>query len=251
MDALVLQLQAITERLSKLDDINTIVTQLSVLNENVSDMNTTILRQGEKIDMCVKNITDLKQENETLHVRISELESKLKSTTSEAVQEMQSRIIRQNNVILLGVDESTSAENQVAEILNDITPGYINFESTQRLGHATSKKPRPLKVIFNNPSDALRLLKAKSKIPRTKYPNLQLKNDKTPLQIKECSEAYNEMLRRKKAGENVALRFLNNTPTVVVVRNKRGREDSPDHNAPKSSKKGFPPLPSQLNVQQS
>uniref|UniRef100_A0A1Y1JZ86 L1 transposable element RRM domain-containing protein n=1 Tax=Photinus pyralis TaxID=7054 RepID=A0A1Y1JZ86_PHOPY len=247
--ALSLQLEAIAGKLSKLDDINTIVLQLTQLNHNVSEMQSTILQQGEKIDKCVQNIYNLKQENVVLHKKIAELEIKLNSSKSEVFQEMHSRMIRERNVIMLGIDEAVEEEDQINEILKDISLGHINFEYVLRVGKPTAAKPRPLKVIFKNANDALKVLKSKSKIPREKFPVLQIKNDKTPLQMKECKEAYAEMERRKNLGENVSLRFFNNTPTIVV-NSKRSREyNSPEINAPKNSRKNIPAQQSSSNRQ--
>ena len=57
------QLAAITAQLSKLDKIDTIVTQL---NQNVSEMKTTISEQRQKIESCTENIMNLKQVNAAL-----------------------------------------------------------------------------------------------------------------------------------------------------------------------------------------
>ena len=182
---------------------------------------------------------NLKQENAALQKKILDLESKLNCSSSDVLQEMEARRIKEKNVIMLGVEETAHTTNQITEILNVITLGYHKFDTSFRLGRPNSERPRPLKVVFQNPSEALRVLKSKGKIPRDKYPNLQIKNDKTPLQTKQSKEVYEEVTRRKNSGENVSMRFVNNTPIIVVNNNKRARvhSTSPELNMAKTSKK--------------
>lgn len=230
--------------------VQTILQQLSVLNQNVTDIRGMLVAQNEKLVSCVSNVERLQKDNELLQEKVKNLETQLSNTESPELvyNEVRSRLEREKNVIIIGVDENPSHVETIRQILNTMaSPNTINIQRVSRIGKPNNNKARPIKVELATKEEALLILRNKRKIPNEPYPNIKFKNDRTPKQIAELSRLYRELAQRKEAGENVIIKYINNQPRIVETyqlpsdQNKRLREedDSPKMNQPKQNKKNY------------
>lgn len=220
-----------------------ILARLNALSNKVDDIHQLLAVHGEKIEKCAENITTLQQENVELHIKVSALESKIEKQVANAYEEMKMRIEREKNVIIWGVPEG-GTDAKVEEIIETLVkPSTVNFTGCFRLGKPHPKRTRPIKVEFKDKNDATLVLRNRKKAPTEIYPNLKIKNDRTPTQIKELSALYKEVEIRNNNGENVIIRYFNGIPKITVTErksgNKRDREESesPDRRSLKKNQK--------------
>lgn len=219
-----------------------ITDQLSGLAESVKDIHKILLDQNKKIDSCMTTITILQKENSFMQTRISELEKQVKPLNSmELYCEFKSRIDREKNVIMYGVDEILDLEVAVKDILQlTLNQANVSFKKFYRIGKAQNRSnPRPVKIEFSSKESALLVLRNKDKLPKVKYPNVKVANDYTPRQKEELSLVFQELDNRKAKGENIKIKFINGHPQIVpIITTKRGRdeESSPNQSTLKINK---------------
>uniref|UniRef100_A0A1Y1MPT1 PHD-type domain-containing protein n=1 Tax=Photinus pyralis TaxID=7054 RepID=A0A1Y1MPT1_PHOPY len=170
-------------------------------------------------------ILDLKAELENI-----ERQNLLTSSSSDCenlIQEINERQRRANNIILFNIEESTSANSQdqidhdlnkavnIVGAVNVITTGIKAF----RLGRTrVSGKMRPLKVILNNPSGALVVLKSKLVLKET-FPGISISDDQTTMQRNHLQKLRTELQDRLSSGEkDITIRYIHGIPKIVPVR---------------------------------
>ncbi|CAG9764528.1 unnamed protein product [Ceutorhynchus assimilis] len=84
---------------------------------------------------------------------------------------------------------------EVQKILTEIGLQNISPKLTFRFGKANTG-PRPLKVIFSSSSDAMEVLKAKSRLTSPQYKSVTMKSDLTPRQVQHLSTLRKELQKR-------------------------------------------------------
>ncbi|KAG5878223.1 hypothetical protein JTB14_020800 [Gonioctena quinquepunctata] len=81
--------------------------QLVTLSAGMNDIRALLAEQNEKIDGSMAHIINLREENESLKVRVTDLEKKLDATSVPTIYaELTSRLDREKNVIIYGIEES-------------------------------------------------------------------------------------------------------------------------------------------------
>lgn len=182
-------------------------------------------------DSCNKSIdqfTELKLMLKSIETRLATLEAQ-PSRSSEffesVVRETKDRIQRDNNVIVYGVQEKdpeTDAKT-VKTLLKSVKPDITDIHSANimRLGAATTKKPRPIRVVFTNPFVVRDILKNKSKLASiANYKEVFLKHDQTAHQRELYAKCRESLYARLSNGEkNLRIKFINGLPSVVATHN--------------------------------
>ncbi|KAG5884254.1 hypothetical protein JTB14_011743 [Gonioctena quinquepunctata] len=138
-----------------------------------------------------------------------------------------SRLDRENNVIIYGIDESEDD----TEAVSDNLPKPPNPIRMHRLGKQDLPKIRPLKVEFSSRQEALSILVKSPKLPLKEFPNVNFKNDNTPRFREELTSMYKEIEQRRAHGENLRVKFV-----FVTPKRPREEEESPNKNAAKINK---------------
>ncbi|XP_050503548.1 uncharacterized protein LOC126882617 [Diabrotica virgifera virgifera] len=210
--------------------------QFTILNSALTDCKTQINNltdlvsaQSQTISTCVADISDLRKENQSLNNnlkalenKVIKLESKNVPTTSESVfQESYERLKRSENIIITGVPESNNTEDDISkasEILENVIPkNHFQIKSAARLGKIDLNKPRVFRITLNSRDQVLSILKNKYKVPKDKYPRINIISDSTPQQLQFISEVRNELTRRKDQGEeNLTIKYVKGQPTIVI-----------------------------------
>ncbi|KAG5885686.1 hypothetical protein JTB14_001967 [Gonioctena quinquepunctata] len=189
--------------------------QHATLSSGMNDIRASLAEQNEKIDGSMAHIINLREENESLKVRVTDLEKKLDGTSVPTIYaELTSRFDRGKNVIIYGIDESEDDTKAVSDILLELN------------------LPKPL-----NPIRMHRLVK-RPKLPLKEFSNVNFKNDYTPRFREELTSMYKEIEQRRAHGENLRVKFVSGQPTIVSANPKRPRdkEESPNKNAAKINK---------------
>lgn len=139
----------------------------------------------------------------------------------QLISEMQERKKRENNIIIVGICEQTSAkaqermlkdENDVVNIISAACQGIAKPIKVYRIGKYNPGKNRRIKICFDKPEPALTLLRNKIKFPD----NIKIYSDQTPAQQKYFQSVKDELTQRIKAGENdIIIKYINGVPTIV------------------------------------
>lgn len=156
-------------------------------------------------------------------------------STCEAADELEERKKRANNLIIINVPESSKLNQiekiqddkiQITNILNKIDSNIeINSINTLRLGSMRPDKPRPVKVILKNSTEAINILRRKNFYLTNS--TVKIFSDQTPNQRKFLSDLRQELETRIKGGEvGLTIKYMNNKPTIIRSTSKNSNTSS-------------------------
>ncbi len=138
----------------------------------------------------------------------------------EIIQESVERTFRSCNVILTNVPENTDVPDVI--IANGILECVdativVSPENVVRIGKPIQNKPRLLKVRFNNIETVRLVLRKKSALKTSRFPNVIIRDDKTPRQLNHLKQLRMELNNRNNSGENLTIKYIHNVPQIVPV----------------------------------
>lgn len=222
-----LLLSQMGEILNKLDGLSSLPADISTIKNDIAAINSAISTLEPRISDVEKRVELIEQEVNTLRA------SKPESNTIETVlEETADRTRRAHNVLLHGVPESNSkiaasrikhdndlATNMIEMFLQSAGPHPFK---TLRLGGVSSKKPRPLKIIFEKVADVADLIKNFSKeVLSQSLANVNISRDRTPIERKFLNDLRAELKKRVDAGErSLTIRYRNGVPRIVSAPSK-------------------------------
>ncbi|KAJ8666099.1 hypothetical protein QAD02_007761 [Eretmocerus hayati] len=156
---------------------------------------------------AINRITILENVHQTSNIEIQE----------QLYYEVQERMRRGENVIILGVPKSTEddfLENFLSEIVNG---KEVPFELKKcryfRIGKVNKEKSRSVKIIMDTLEHAKWLLVNQKKF--TEY-GIKFVNDKTPEQQKYLYNLGKQLDELKKGGEvNATIKYMKNRPIII------------------------------------
>jgi hypothetical protein len=189
------------------------------------------------IDFFKSQLAEIRSENTTLRNEIASLNNRVQvlenstdgsSNMSQLIQELANREICARNIIVHGLQESSS-NDPTARIASDIKLLDDNIHPCNltlpqdlklfRLGRKISGKPRPLKVVLQSKEMALSLVSVFNSHKRTQSVpanSISISRDRTLLERQEIRRVYTELENRKKNGEhNISIKYRNGIPLIV------------------------------------
>lgn len=171
--------------------------------------------------------------SETTHLKnqVQQLEEKFQQQTvsqtklelEPAIQEMQERERRAQNLLIFGVEESNLPDPEqklafdldkatsIIRKINGLTePAKVKIT---RIGRYEANKKRPIRATFPTKEEALQVLRLKSKLEQGET---YIKYDLTPNQRTYLKTVISELETRKAGGEtDLTIKYQNNTPKIV------------------------------------
>lgn len=138
----------------------------------------------------------------------------------ELIQESVERTLRACNVILTNVPENTEVPDVIIAngILECIDTAIVaSPENVMRIGKPIQNKPRLLKVRFKNVETARQVLRKKSALKASQFPNVVIRDDKTPRQLTHLKQLRMELHNRNNNGENLTIRYIHNVPQIIPI----------------------------------
>lgn len=201
--------------------------QMTKLLNKLSNLSGTMLDVGVKVGILEGQV---KSYEHMVSSKVIEPNSSHESSNSsnltmcEAADELEERKKRSKNLIIFNFPES-SACSQIDKITDDTTRisttlTTLNSTITQanittfRLGIKKPDKSRPLKVILDNPTQAIDILRKKNNI--TEYPGIKIYSDQTPAQRNYLANLRLTLDQRTQNGETgLTIKYKNNKPTIV------------------------------------
>lgn len=241
------QLPIITSQIQQLQSDNSNLTgsveELQVLRVRMEKIEVQIRNVDENIIQTSQSYADvLKRQNETetLKSNLSKLEVAVNNIKSQedlpgrraniepTIEELKERDKRACNVLFFGVAESDMLDKnerircESENIKNLIASIDINVQTDQikvlRLGRYQPEKIRPVKVIFESKETALRVLKRRTNLDRSRA--VYIKSDQTPMQRKYLKDLIRELESRTEKGEtDLRIKYLNSMPKIIKVKN--------------------------------
>lgn len=242
----------VTDALGQINDsLSKIFTELASINTtqkaiaaDVARCNATLEAHTTQIEMnsihiedCTAKIAAVSAGSVTVAAEVNELRLKVASIESniasqdtntldeESMREAAERVRRSSNLILRGLPESVSAEDEriherhrIEEILRCVDPLSVSSVSAVcRLGPAR-ESPRPIKICFNDSRVPIALLRNKSKLLSSRFNKISLSDDKTPRQLKQLADLRKELKRRQESGDSgCTIKYIKGTPTIVTL----------------------------------
>ncbi|KAF6203362.1 hypothetical protein GE061_003780 [Apolygus lucorum] len=230
---------------------------------NKDELKGLITSLGSKVDACVAGLQSLttrvdkiKNDFDTKYAAVNERLNTLESAGSDpsgsrecplnvedSMAEIEERRRRASNVILFDIPESATADavgaagddlRAIEEALSKLKPEFSGLvDRFFRIGRVNQDKVRPLKVIFDSPSTATKVLATN----RATHPRLlSISSDKTPTQQAYLTKLRNTLKSRMEAGENnLTIRYVSGVPRIVTL--------SSNHLPSQQSKNGNPKQP--------
>lgn len=169
------------------------------------------------VPKLIKKVDDLQEEVKKLKVLI-QTGPNTTMPEDEIINELQERQKRRNNVMVFNLPEPQNRALdliKVKEIFLELTNEDLNILRVVRLGKPNKNGHRALKVVFNDAEDANKVIRAKKDILRGKA--ISVNADLTQLQIKTWNKLKEEMEVRRKAGENVVVKYFNGVPKITKI----------------------------------
>ncbi len=125
------------------------------LQQSLKGMKESFELWRQKVD---NDIATLQSNQINLNERVSALEGadadldreKLLKDVRDEFQEQRQKIIRLNNIVLMGVEESANGVKLAEELLKLIVPNWVGPLVEIRVGDPAGKLPRPIRVSLSN-----------------------------------------------------------------------------------------------------
>lgn len=198
--------------------------------------------KDDRIDALEKEVSELRNniqsfKNREPSVALSEgSPSDLQASTKQfdPFNEINERYSRSKNIIIFNINESQSLspeersdhdKTHVVQTLQKLElDGNVDFKVV-RIGRPSSK-PRPVKVIFADPSMVTKCLQNKRKLAGCR---LSVKPDLTLMQRNKIKMVFDELNKRKADGESdLTVRYRDGNPYIAKTRsqNRSSNESS-------------------------
>lgn len=231
--------------LNELKNLSAVVNSLVQKVDNIKS--TELAEIKSEVKTVTSKLTSIENRLNASEKRIDDLESKVNAISTSPVgpnvalspelvlAELNDRNSRASNIIVYNLPEA-SANNEAAAKLSDndllvklisTFATHVNTSNlkTYRLGGPQSKKPRPIKVVLENPSDVNKFFSsldtAKAKEVDPLLSEISVSRDKTPREREYLSSLRTELDDRTKAGErNLTIKYKNGIPQIVKKQSK-------------------------------
>lgn len=159
------------------------------------------------------NFVQVSNRLDGIDASLASLESARASDKEEVIVELREREKRACNVILFNLQPD--GDKSVLDVTNDIFGKIPDFPKAKSCFRFTSGRGaiKPIKVIFNDKSEALFVLRNKVKLAPF---GLTVKNDCTAAQLEYLKRVRREIDNRIGNGESdITIRFVNEVPRIV------------------------------------
>ncbi len=194
-----------------LDDIkNTIESSKTEILSFVKSENEKLLSLVASLS---KRVDDLEVKNSKLVAECKALKNQASRSIDFAVEELDQRKKRENNIVIFGLEESVGSlddmkrydKEQIVSLAGSLEVDDLNIVDTRRLGKQMGK--RPLQVRFHDSKSKLNMIRRSKLLAKNaKYRRVFISPDLTRLQQSQRKEILNELSVRRENGEDVVIR---------------------------------------------
>ena len=202
-----------------LSDIKSLIDNLRV--EVINTLKDEVRNLKETISSLQLNIKALKEDNQRIHEKYSEVDAELRSlqaqqaeATFAITEEVEARLRRRCNVVISGLPESPSNDDdksdssKCAKLFEDIGQDATGIVSTYRVGKPSPHKPRLLKVKCEDIELRNSVLKHAKELRNSvliQHRNIYINPDRTLIEQARFKALMTELKQRKANHENVVI----------------------------------------------
>lgn len=239
-----------SSKLATMTDANSIKQQvggssmesiLGELKQSMDSMHTKFDNFSQQLKEVQDKVRNLEDGQVDLAGKVSVLETtsatKMELSASQAeLKEELERIRRASNVMMFGVEETEDGMRLADAVLRLILPHRTDHFVMHRQITKSTAKPRPLKVLLNNPGErnmALSNRKLMKGIPE--YKSISVQPDRTKIQRTENAEKYKQKLKDlendrvlRSHGKRGADQMEGKEVLITEPHSKVARKDGPD-----------------------
>lgn len=224
--ALSAQLNVMLDKMSNLatkDEIKTVTDGIALVNSSLTNINKKL----EELEPRLKATED---RLDIIEERLDRLQAGPTSSGPESViEELNDRSNRARNVLLFNITENKSNDVSVrvkhdnviaGKLIAIVLPNQTIKFKTIRVGKPNRDKHRPLKVIFNDDTDARNFIThfAEEEVKKLDdiFANISISRDRTVQERQYLKNLRSELDRRIKGGEKgLTIRYRNGIPVIV------------------------------------
>ena len=162
-------MQTILQKLSKLDTLDVIQTDVHSIKTSMNDLQQSLFSTQQELVEAKGELKELKRDCDVLRSEVGELREKTEHLESRLIK--MNQYSRRENMIVKGVRETDGedCEKTVKDLfLEKLGVGPFQLQRVHRLGGVRDRtKPRPIIVRFALFSDKLTVMKNKKKLMGT------------------------------------------------------------------------------------
>lgn len=200
---------------------------LSPIKNDLANIKLEFSNLTRRLDLLEAENKNLKSELQAINSNKADVKNQLSYNIDQSMNEISERMKRINNLIIIGLKESTSSvdserkdfdKSEISNILQ-----HLNIECTTstpiRLGKVNSSRARPIKLKLVSEELVNSILRKSHLLKDTdKWKSVILSRDRTPMELDHLKTLKIELKERQKNGENnLKIKFFNNIPKIVQV----------------------------------
>lgn len=215
-------------------DQATIKGELMACNRKLQEHEEILTQHNKQFVQCnslATQVSDIGSALRETTINLEELNdrvSKLQSAPASPVSNMGitvDKIRRSYNIIIKGIPEEEGGDGNIARtILTLVHENCLpNIIDISRVGSVldNSRRPRPIRVVFNNFLDPKHILRNKARLATSQYSRISISDDKSHEELKLLQELRKELDSRRSRGEkNITIKYLHGVPSIVSTQAK-------------------------------
>jgi hypothetical protein len=189
------------------------------LKQDVVEIRASIGNLNSRMTSFENSLSTIIQMQGSQQSEIEALKKSLKEVSTgkeEAIREMEARDQRRLNLIVSGVGEKSDGtvderkafdEECVTQLFREIGLSDVSLRDVRRIGNVQQSKSRLIRITCSNVDEKNSILRNARRLRSvSRYKNVFINTDLTPMQQKKHKALRDELKRRRNAGENVRIR---------------------------------------------
>lgn len=225
--------------LNQLTILTSKITELAGKVDSLSALPSKLDNITAKLDELNSNFASLENRVGNNEIKIKTIEDRLENisvtpaTNPELIiAESNERAYRAKNIMIYELPESDSRDVSVrkkhdvdlaVKLFNGVRPDVVlDVCAAVRVGKKTPNKPRPLKIVLDNETNARLLIRSFTSETATQldqlFSSVKVSRDRTPREMQYFKTLASELEKRKSAGEkDLTITYKNNVPQIVKL----------------------------------
>lgn len=210
------ELSIIKKNMEPLQELSALKNEITELKERIGPKNVS-----EEFERINGELDLLKNQNQN-------------QTSEEIIEEINLRNRKANNFIvynILDTDKSADDIKILKTVFSDVIPNPAAMY-VKRLGEFDANKDRPILMDAGSILKKIEILKKKNDISSkignaTRNATVSISSDRTTAQREYLKEVLASLDQRKQKGEkNITIKYINDVPKIVAIKDKRGQGNS-------------------------
>ena len=190
---------------------------IDVLREDLKSVKQRLETLNSRFSTLEESVLSIQQKHEKLEAEISEVKSEMYHITEKScrqtLSEMESRLLRMNNVIIRGLPEEDGTVEERADkdretvqaLFAELEVEQVTVTDVRRLGRPNKSKSRLLRASLPNPAKKQEILRKAKFLKNSSFKNVYVQADLTPAQQDIERDLRRRLKDRREQGEDVVI----------------------------------------------